>query len=1258
MKHLLLIIVMLVTGVNGFSQTYRALSGKIEAENYDAISGVGTEATEDAGGGLDVGWMNDSSYVDYHVNTSSAGFYTFKVRIANGFSDNASLQIKGANGTVLGQRILPRTGGMQGWTTVNMFALLPAGDQTIRFYAERGVFALNWFEATPSAISLPGKVESENFELASNVRNESAQGASGGANVTDIDDNDWLDYNVNVTVAGTYSFFFRVANAWGDGLIEVKDGSGPSLGQVSIPRTGGWQNYITVSTTATLTAGSNIIRLQATRGAFNFDWFEVAGTVPLLTHNIPGKIQAEEFHNIYNVQTENSNDSDGTMNVSGIDNGDWMDYHVNVPAAGPYAFNLRVASAQGNGLFEIKNESGNVLGAVNIPWTGGWQSYATFSDTLNLPAGHQVLRLYANRGGFNFNWFDVQTVNVQKPAGVISFEALPAKSVTSGPFTLTATSTNTEVPITFSSSNTAVITVSNAGSNWQASVVGEGSALITASQTESTSFSAASPVSRTQEVHPDSPSTPSNKITIDGKRWYQLTNAASSLEPLFDGNTQVSVNTGWGKVVNDYEAYYPLLEGEQMSLQSIKFFDHEGSAAQAPMTLSVITSNWERIEIASFKGYEYNSWVGPYPDAQLSDEEKFKLNAVVGNIKYLVLRIQGVMPTEIEFYGTYTPPTQGASPVPHKSVRLGDTFGVNGYEWNFEVGNNPQVINEPLMNAAKSFSGFRHYMDWEKLESQEGVYSYNPTISGGWNYDAIYERCKAENIEVLACLKTLPGWMLDSYPAGERDNENTPVRFGMDFAAPASYIEQAKMGFQYAARYGSNTAVDPALLSTHSTPRWYNDVPNSVKIGLNLVKYIECDNERDKWWKGRKAYQTAREYAANLSAFYDGHKNTMGAGVGVKNADPNMKVVIAGLVTGSDYIKGMVDWCREFRGYKSDGSVNLCWDIVNFHLYIDNSTMTQSGTSTRGTAPENINAKKIIDDYVKTAHEFSQDMPVWITETGYDINQGSPLKAIAIGSKSELVTQADWILRTSLVSARSGIEKVFYYQMYDDNNGSGMFGTSGLLNSDQTRRPAADYLFQVNKQFGNYRYKETLNADPIVDRYELDGKSMYVLTVPDEIGRTAEYTLNLNEAGVAKVFTPQVGSNNMSSQQLPIVDGQVTVTAGETPIFVIADNSNARVAATEIAAPVLEEVLHAEVTIFPNPTTDFISIDLANEKNTQVEIKIFEAATGRLHHTSKVNKPGNKFSHRIDIAHFPASMYIVEVSQEQEHAFRKVAKLN
>jgi len=112
------------------------------------------------------------------------------------------------------------------------------------------------------------------------------------------------------------------------------------------------------------------------------------------------------------------------------------------------------------------------------------------------------------------------------------------------------------------------------------------------------------------------------------------------------------------------------------------------------------------------------------------------------------------------------------------------------------------------------------------------------------------------------------------------------VVYGADKTKPASYIDQAKLAFQFAARYGSNKTVNPALLSVNSKTRWTGDPANTIRIGLDLVKYMECNNEPDRWWKGREAYQTGREYAANLSAFYDGHLNTMGLGVGVKMLTP------------------------------------------------------------------------------------------------------------------------------------------------------------------------------------------------------------------------------------------------------------------------------------------------------------------------------------------------------------------------------------
>lgn len=677
----------------------------------------------------------------------------------------------------------------------------------------------------------------------------------------------------------------------------------------------------------------------------------------------------------------------------------------------------------------------------------------------------------------------------------------------------------------------------------------------------------------------------SGKIPIDAHRWYQLTNAPDSIAALFDGITNVNVVNGYGRIINPYDSYYALRQGETWRIESIKFFDGWGSNVANPMTLSVVTDTWQRIPIATFLGIEGDRWVGPYPNRPST----FALDNAVSNARYLVLTSSWAFPTEMEIYGTYTIPAPVVLPpastlAAQKHVKLRQTMGVNAFEWDLEDGNRPSVVDPARLAAVRHFTGIRHYLDWDKLESRRGSYTFNPTPSGSWNYDAMYESLHQEGIEVLACVKTQPSWMQDTYPAAERDAENVPVRYGQDFTLPASYREQAQVIFQFAARYGNNPNVDRSLLSVSTQPpRWTGDPVNQVRVALNLIKYIECDNERDKWWKGRKAYQTPAEYAANMSAFYDGDKNTMGPGVGVKNADPAMQVVMGGLCTSPDYVMGMIDWCRQHRGYKADGSVNLCWDVINYHWYsASGGSSSQGGNTARGAAPEVTTAGQVAQAYVQLAYQYAGGMPVWITETGYDLNQGSPLKAIAIGNRSVLETQADWTLRTSLAYARWGVERVFHYQLYDDNPTSPIqFGSMGLVNADRTPRLAAEYLLQTNALLGAYTYTETLHADPVVDRYVLNGQSAYALVVPDEHGRTAAYTLNLGNATHADVYRPTSGRTTMTVQRVALQGGQLPIQVTETPVFVLPATVTTPLATTPAATPTKA----VELIAFPNPFT-------------------------------------------------------------------------
>jgi endoglucanase len=749
------------------------------------------------------------------------------------------------------------------------------------------------------------------------------------------------------------------------------------------------------------------------------------------------------------------------------------------------------------------------------------------------------------------------------------------------------------------------------------------------------------------------------KIPINAARWYQLNNVTDAVDKMFDGITDANIYAGYGKILTNYDAYYPVRKDEHINLESIKFYDGEGSLGDYPLTLSVINDAGQKIPIATFNGNRYNQWVGPYPDRIGNDNNHFRLDSIIKNVRYIVLNCWYMYPNEIEFYGNYKAGAIIDTVVPTKPIRFKDVTGINAFEWDFESPYDPMKIDSISYAAIKTFSGVRHYMDWEKLESNEGSYTYSPVHSGGWNYDAIYERCKADGIEVLACLKTIPGWLQNTYPNSERDSENIPVPFGSNLSDPASYIKQAKLGFQYIARYGSNTAVNPSLLSVNSNPRWTHDDINVVKIGLGLIKYIECDNERDKWWKGRKAYQTAYEYAANLSAFYDGHMQTLGPGVGVKNADSTVKVVMAGLAAPDpSYVRGMIEWCRKNRGYKPDGSVNLCWDVINYHLYSNDAHSSQTGNSTRGIAPEKSEAAAVAREFKKLAHEEAHDMPVWITELGYDLHEGSPLKAIAIGNKSVMQTQADWNLRSALLYAREGIEKVFFYQLYDDNPTVPIqFGSMGFLNPDRSRKPSADYVRQANELIGNYTFIRTLNYDPLVDEYELFGKPAYVLTIPDEVGRTATYNLALPGIDSVKICTPTPGSDTMQIRYAETVNGALAVEVSETPVFVLPLNITHTSDETreDMLPPVDQQHL---INLFPNPSTNSITVTFKNDTIYETHIRIVAASTGKIELTTKSGKGNNFVSKNISVSNLSTGLYIMEIQQGSLKKYRKFLKIS
>ena len=119
-------------------------------------------------------------------------------------------------------------------------------------------------------------------------------------------------------------------------------------------------------------------------------------------------IQAEAYTTMLGVSTEPTLDIDGVLNVGYIDAGDWMAYNtITFPTSGNYTIEYRVASISGGMLSSDLNAGSIQLGSLNVPPTGGWQSWMTISQTVNVTAGTYNFGVFAKTGGWNLNWIRI-----------------------------------------------------------------------------------------------------------------------------------------------------------------------------------------------------------------------------------------------------------------------------------------------------------------------------------------------------------------------------------------------------------------------------------------------------------------------------------------------------------------------------------------------------------------------------------------------------------------------------------------------------------------------------------------------------------------------------------------------------------------------------------------------------------------------------------------------------------------------------------
>ena len=162
------------------------------------------------------------------------------------------------------------------------------------------------------------------------------------------------------------------------------------------------------------------------------------GTMTLL------RVEAEDYSSAEGIQTESTSDAGGGLNVGWVDSGDSLSYD-NAPFVSESAEQLvaafRVASDVGGGRLVLTGPSGSpVYGGINIPSTGGWQSWTTLFLPISLAAGEHRFEIHAEVGGWNLNWFELMEAeesNAQeRPVVLVEYEMIAGEYADGEPYNL------------------------------------------------------------------------------------------------------------------------------------------------------------------------------------------------------------------------------------------------------------------------------------------------------------------------------------------------------------------------------------------------------------------------------------------------------------------------------------------------------------------------------------------------------------------------------------------------------------------------------------------------------------------------------------------------------------------------------------------------------------------------------------------------------------------------------------------------------
>lgn len=360
--------------------TWTSIPGKVEAENYAVQFGTQTEQTRDAGGGLNVGWIDSGDWLDYAVeNHTTDTLFEISFRVAAP-NDGCMLEFY-LDGDRIGRLAVPNTGNWQTWRSISDDISISQGKHYLKVIATNGGFNINYIDIQPAPaqpVKIDGGVTDEN----------------GRAVI--------LDFSKSIAANTVQPDYFNL----------IVNGQSVSISGSSVS-----EDTIRLSPKNLIRYGDDL-SVSYTRGDIaasdggvldGFSDFTITNLVKepawIL---IPGKMEAEDYSLQVGTETQETGDAGGGLMVCSVDDGNWLEYAIeNNMTDSLYEIAFRIATPFDDGILDIYLDN-LVAGQVMLPNTGDWQSWQSVVFDMTIGHGKHYFKVVSGGNDFHINYIDFE----------------------------------------------------------------------------------------------------------------------------------------------------------------------------------------------------------------------------------------------------------------------------------------------------------------------------------------------------------------------------------------------------------------------------------------------------------------------------------------------------------------------------------------------------------------------------------------------------------------------------------------------------------------------------------------------------------------------------------------------------------------------------------------------------------------------------------------------------------------------------------